>query len=230
MRTWFISDTHGYHDGLRLPAGVDCVVHAGDATNGYEISAATREFEPFLAWYASLDVEHKVFVAGNHDAWALRQNNLDALRDAGVRYLQDEAAAVGGVRFYGSPWTPSFGKWRFMTSRDKLSEVWARVPDDTEVLVTHGPPLGLLDLADTRAGQAGQVVTVGDRALRRHVLERVRPRVHAFGHVHDSRSGRCVNHGLRIVDDVRFVNASCVTDGRWDEGVTSQGTVLTLEH
>ena len=228
MRTWFISDTHGYHDGLRVPEAVDCVVFCGDATNAFEIAEAEREFGPFLTWFGGLAIRRKVLVAGNHDAWALRQNNLDALRAAGVTYLQDEAAEVGGVRFYGSPWTPTFGTWRFMKSRDKLSEIWNRIPDDCEVLVTHGPPLGILDLADTRAGQAGQVVTVGDRALRRHVLGRVRPRVHAFGHVHDSRSGRCLNHGLRVVDDTRFVNASCVTDGRWDEGVTSQGLVLEV--
>jgi Icc-related predicted phosphoesterase len=103
------------------------------------------------------------------------------------------------VRFWGSPWQPWFHDWAFNLPRGpKLREVWDRIPADTDVLVTHGPPRGILDRTIV-----GDEVGCDDL---RDAVARVRPRVHVFGHIHEAR-------GTHRVGPTLFVNAcSCTLD------------------
>ena len=191
MRLVVLSDTHTFHDRIGVPDG-DAVVHAGDFT----LDGSRRETEPFAEWFRSLPHEHKVLVAGNHD-WLFEREPLVARSLLeGIVYLEDSGVALGGRRFYGSPWQPRFFDWAFNLDRGPaLAAKWAKIPGDTEILITHGPPYGLLDLVRREH--------VGDEDLLRRVAE-VRPKVHAFGHIHEG-------YGRLERDGTTFLNASICT-------------------
>lgn len=191
MRLVVVSDTHARHARLRLPPG-DVLVHCGDFSGRPTREAA----EAFLDWMAGFDGA-RVLVGGNWDRWAFRHEpEMRRLcQDRGVRWLLDEEVEVAGLRFYGAPWTPRFGKGAWQKSPDELPAMWAGLPDGLDVLVTHGPPKGVRDRAVL--GQA-----VGDAALREAVLAKP-PRLHVFGHIHEAA-------GEARVDGcpTRFVNAA----------------------
>jgi Icc-related predicted phosphoesterase len=175
LRLVCLSDTHGRHAELVVPAG-DVLVHAGDFTS----RGREREVADFGEWLAAQPHAHKIVVAGNHD-FLFEREPLRAreLLGQGVRYLQDSGADVAGLTFWGSPWQPWFHDWAFNLQRGApLAEVWARVPSGVDVLVTHSPPMGVLDR--TAHGQR-----VGCEALR-DALPRIAPRLHVFGHIHEA--------------------------------------------
>lgn len=174
MRIVAVADTHLYHRELRVPDG-DVFVHAGDLCQ----SGHVRELAIALDWIAELPHRHKVVIAGNHD-WAFVRDRPAALClvAKGVDYLEDQALEIGGVRFWGSPWQPEFCSWAFNLPRGQaLAEKWARMPENLDVLVTHGPPSGIGDLTATarREGCADLLARVAE----------VKPRLHLFGHIHE---------------------------------------------
>lgn len=194
-RLVLISDTHALHDALDLPPG-DILVHAGDLT----ARGDAAEVERFMAWFgAQTQFAARVLVAGNHDLlFEGDPARARRLVPGNVVYLQDGGATVLGLRFYGSPVTPRFQDWAFGAPADRIGEVWARVPEGLDVLVTHGPPFGVLD----RLPRHG---AVGCPALRERV-EAARPRVHVFGHIHEGR-------GETTRGATRFVNAAVLDGG-----------------
>ena len=151
MKITFISDTHGKHAELtdKLPGG-DVLIHSGDfMRGGYEEGEAIDFFD-----WLEHDVtgyEYKIIIAGNHDR--LFENEPEqAAKLMGaycpsVIYLQDSSFKINGIKFYGSPHTPAFNNWAFNVRRnsDEIEKIWSKIPDDTDVLITHGPPLGILD-------------------------------------------------------------------------------------
>lgn len=191
-RLVLLSDTHGYHDTLRVPDG-DVLVHAGDfCTSGKEMQARA-----FAKWFAKQPHAHKVVVAGNHDRCLELDMSLGEKLFEGATYLLDREATVGGLRIYGSPWQPEFLSWAFNLPRgEALREVWSQIPTGIDVLVTHGPPWGILDR--TVSGDL-----VGCEELLAAVA-RVRPRLHLFGHIHEGA-------GSHRHERTLFVNASVCT-------------------
>jgi predicted phosphohydrolase len=190
MRIVCVSDTHGRHRDLTVPDG-DLLVHAGDVTRRGELDTVAD----FDLWLGELPHPHKVVICGNHD-FAF-QEQPDAARGliTNAVYLEDSGATVGGLAVYGSPWQPWFFDWAFNLERGPaLAAVWAKIPDRTDVLITHGPPAGILDRTDR-----GELV--GCRDLFDRVME-VRPRLHVFGHIHEAA-------GRLDIDGTTFVNASC---------------------
>lgn len=169
-----LSDTHGLHAELAVPEG-DVLVHAGDFTaRGRE-----REVVDFGQWLATLPHAHKVVVAGNHDFLFEREPERARELLGDVVYLQDSGAELAGLSFWGSPWQPWFHDWAFNLQRGpELAAVWARVPAGVDVLITHSPPMGVLDR--TAWGRR-----VGCEALRA-ALPRIAPKLHVFGHIHEA--------------------------------------------
>lgn len=197
MRIIALSDTHNHHAQLAVPDG-DVLVHAGDFTG----IGTAAQVEDFANWWEAQPHRDKVLVAGNHDflfeqARPEDEATLARMRDGIDRsvYLQDAGVEIGGVTFYGSPWQPWFHDWAFNLPRGvALDEKWQQIPEGIDVLVTHGPPHGVLDTAlDGRS--------CGCEELLRHVRERVRPRVHVFGHIHEG-------YGAVELDGARFFNAA----------------------
>ncbi len=194
MRLVILSDTHGYHDAIDVPDG-DVLIHAGDLTKRGE----PHEIEAIDRWLARLPHRHKIVIAGNHDF--LFQDEPSTARSLikHARYLEDEASEIEGVRFYGSPWTPEFFDWAFMLPRgEPLRRKWEKIPEGVDVLITHGPPHGILDM--TVRGEAA-----GCEALAERVAE-LGPRLHVFGHIHEG-------YGTQDAPDgrTRFMNASICT-------------------
>ncbi len=139
-------------------------------------------------------------MAGNHDFLFQREPERARALLGEVVYLQDAGASVGGLRVWGSPWQPWFHDWAFNLPRGiALAERWALVPDALDVLVTHGPPHGILD-------RTAQGERVGCEELER-ALGRIRPRLHLFGHIHEA-------YGAERRGATLFVNA-CQCDLRY---------------
>jgi len=188
-----LSDTHNCNEQINVPDG-DILIHAGDAT----IRGTLDEIVSFNEWFASLPHLHKIFVAGNYD-WLFEISNARArtLLDSSIHYLQDSAVEIEGLKFYGSPWQPRFFDWAFNLMRGaELAEKWKLIPDHTDVLITHGPPFGILDEVPRQYG----IENTGCEELRKKI-EIVRPKLHIFGHIHCGY-GRAEKFG------VNFVNAS----------------------
>jgi predicted phosphodiesterase len=191
IRLVLISDTHGFHD-FPVPAG-DVLVHAGDGCGRGTLDEA-RAWAEFMRRQPH---PHKVVIAGNHDRCFESDFDEAAALFEGLHFLHDSACEIAGLRFWGAPWQPWFLSWAFNLPRGpELAAKWALIPDDTDVLVTHGPPMGILDR--TYAGEP-----VGCEELRA-ALRRVRPRLHVFGHIHEG-------YGTAEVDKTTFVNASICT-------------------
>lgn len=201
MRVVAISDTHGEHEAVDLPDG-DLLVHAGDFCRWGTLD----EVEEFLAWFRARPHRHKVLVAGNHDiAVEKMRDAARALIPANVVYLEDAEATVGGLRVWGSPWTPIFYHWAFMLPRGAaLRERWDRIPAGIDILVTHGPPYGHGDLAAAYGARHPRAVGCVELLA---AVRRVRPRLHVFGHIHEG-------HGVSLSDEVSptiFANAATCT-------------------
>lgn len=200
MKLALISDTHGLHDGLVVP-NADVLVHAGDLT----MRGSRRELEEAAAWLASLPHKHKVVVGGNHD-WDLQrllmadQESIIDSMFAGCHYLRDSSVNIEGFNFYGSPWQPFFCDWAFNLPRgSRLKEKWDMIPRrGLDVLITHGPPQGVLDSCPNG--------NVGCYDLRDAIRD-AQPLIHVFGHIHES-------YGHEKVGMTDFYNAS-VVDGRY---------------
>lgn len=196
MRIVCISDTHLVHatSEVHVPDG-DLLIHAGDATYMGNLD----EIRQFNAWLSAFPHEHKIFVAGNHDwAFQLEPAKARALLSPEIIYLEDSETRVGGLRIYGSPWQPEFMDWAFNLERgEPLRQKWRQIPTGIDILITHGPPFGILDCTVTGD-------ETGCHDLLAEVTTRIRPKLHLFGHIHE-------DYGLRSVDDITFVN-SCIVD------------------
>ena len=188
-----LSDTHCGHDGLRI-APCDILAHAGDWSRHGTLDEAVA----FFTWFGAQPARVRVATGGNHDLVAERQPEvMRALaREHGVLWLVDDGADVLGLRVWASPYSPRHGKWAFQDARgEEARHRWEGVPRDLDLLITHGPPHGVRD----RIVRGDHV---GCEALLGVVRERP-PRLHLFGHVHES-------HGEDRVEGLhtRFVNAS----------------------
>lgn len=186
-----VSDTHNRQGALAVPEG-DVLVHAGDLTgrgSEVEIAAANQ-------WLGGLPHEHKIVIAGNHDFLFEKQGTLARSLLTSAIYLQDSGVEVAGLRVWGSPWQPWFQDWAFNLPRGKaLRERWEQIPEGLDILVTHGPPMGILDR--TAAGEH-----VGCEELRARLTAMSSPpRLHVFGHIHEA-------HGIHRTPRTTFVNAS----------------------
>ena len=193
MKICIISDTHMKHKFLSLKTyEADVLIHCGDMTGNGGMGAMTQFFE----WFSNQDqFEHKICVAGNHD-WIFEKNPALAktLIPKNVAYLQDEELVIDGVKFYGSPVQKIFCNWAFNRPESKLKLHWEGIPTDTDVLITHSPPYGIGDNVPWSGNQ-------GSPSLYMEVMERIKPKIHCFGHIHEG-------YGMKIIENTKFINAS----------------------
>jgi Icc-related predicted phosphoesterase len=184
MKIVAMSDIHGgYHgrlEDIQVPAG-DVLIAAGDLT----ARGTMGDLEEFAEWMGAFKHPVKLAIAGNHDGVFMRENAKArrVLKAQNIVYLQDEEYMIGGVKFYGSPWTPDYYGWYFMMARNSgsLEATWDAIPDDTNVLITHGPAKGVLDVGM-------DAVKAGDEKLADRIYRRGIPglKVHLHGHIHQS--------------------------------------------
>lgn len=187
MRLLHLSDTHNLHRQLTDLPAADIIVHSGDVS----MSGSGEEVVDFINWFKELDYKYKIFIAGNHDE-CLDGKSADVIQSflpENCFYLCNSGVTIEGIRFWGVP---------FFFSDDvngRSLEIMAQIPADTDVLITHRPPLGILDEADNAYGCPD---------LLQAVLK-IRPKYHLFGHVHAA----C---GMEKSSSTTFVNASVVNE------------------
>lgn len=200
MKIVCISDTHGKHKRVSVPPG-DVLVVAGDFTNIGNL----EEVEVFNHWLSKLPHKYKICIAGNHDICF--QKTPDEARKllTNCIYLEDSWVMINGIRFYGAPWQPEFMRWAFNLPRSgkELKDKWAAIPDNTDVLITHCPPMTIFDCVNETNYQLGKP-DLGCRHLLRRVLE-VQPQLHVFGHIHDS-------YGSQKLGNTMFANVSLLDE------------------
>jgi Icc-related predicted phosphoesterase len=197
MKIVMISDTHSAHRQVILPKG-DVLIHAGDLCNSLEADSVgmLKHIRDCDKWFGEQDFEKVICIAGNHD-FPFERGLINTLTNA--VYLENEHYVHKGVKFFGSPNQLHF-YGAFNNSEDGLKVIYERVDEDTDVLITHGPPRGILDSPAINQG-AGSVALL-------NLVNRVRPKVHVYGHIHFS-------YGHYWEDETDFFNAS-QTAGGWD--------------
>lgn len=201
LKLVIVSDTHCAGRQLVVPDG-DVLIHCGDLT--YRGTVAESEHE--LSWLAELPHKHKLIIAGNHElGWEsdLARNHYRPVpiskphvfdKFPTLTYLHDSGVEIEGIKFWGSPVQPAFHNWAFQKPRGvHLCEHWRKIPMWTDVLITHGPPLGFGDInaRDERFGDADLLAAV---------LE-IKPKIHCYGHAHHG-------YGEYFHEGIHFINAA----------------------
>jgi Icc-related predicted phosphoesterase len=210
MKIFAISDTHGRHEQVVIPEGTDMLIHAGDFSNIKLPAMNHNEVNLFLIWLEQQPVKYKVIIAGNHDtSIEARFITKKDFKDRGIIYLEHESIEIEGIKIFGSPYTPEYHNWAFNRARNKLGKIWDSIPDDTDILITHGPPKSILDSASRDKHVSEHV---GCSALLKKVLK-IQPQYMIFGHIHDNADN--LNNGTFKLLNCKtiFANVSCVKDG-----------------
>lgn len=191
MRFVCIADTHNLHSKITLPKG-DVLIVAGDICSSGRINQVTS----FSYWLDKWDFKYKIIISGNHDMCLMHNSYVSFSR--GVSYLCDKPMYIRigypqDLFVYGMPWCPEFGNWAFMLPRDgfSLKRKVDLIPDQTDILITHTAPFGILD--DTEDNEHA-----GCRLLREKV-DKIMPKIHIFGHFHGGY-GTYQNHKTLFVN------------------------------
>jgi len=221
-----ISDTHSLHNYIKTMPKGDVLIHAGDFSN----IGLPEDIDSLNTFLGSLPYQHKIVIAGNHDltfhpesyeqTWMRFGHpekydcQLVKAKLTNCTYLEDEAVEVLGFKIYGSPWQPWFYDWAFNLPRGPAcQEKWSLIPNDIDILVTHGPPLGHGDLCK-HGGRAGCVNLLDE------IERRIKPKYHVFGHIHEG-------YGITTNGQTIFVNAS-TCNSRYDRNNLNPPIVFDL--
>jgi len=194
MKIIALGCTHTHHNYVKIPP-CDVLIHTGDYTS----VGSKFDYTSFYNWLESLtQCKHKIFIEGNHELGQSDEPTMRKYRETAhyedwladieareedfkknnIHRLHNEELIIDGVKFWGSPYTLAFYDWAFNMNLDELHDNWEKMPEDTDVLITHGPPLGKLD-------KCVNGHHAGDSWLLQKVLE-IRPKYHVFSHIHES--------------------------------------------
>lgn len=226
MKIWHISDTHCFHWGVsrfnKIPADVDLIIHSGDACSSSHLEHNRIEWVDFLIWFKGINNIPKIFVPGNHDCWIEKNEKIARSQcyESGIKILINEPFEFLGLNFWGSPLTPWFNDWAYNRRRESLNKMWQTIPDNTDVIICHGPPKGVLDITEDKDRKVEQV---GCSALGKRI-EKIKPKAVLFGHIHDYKDYK--NTGVLYRDDIIYSNASCIEDGK--DKLKFFGNILNL--
>jgi len=224
MNIWHISDTHGYHEKLEIPKNIDVVIHSGDATNHRSPALNEVEMIRFIQWFSRLPIKTKIYVAGNHDtsieAGLITIKNFE---EECIYYLHNTSMLVGNLLVYGSPYTPTFNDWAFNIQRHKMQKVWNNIPENVDILITHTPPKGILDLTENRDHTLERC---GCASLR-NIINFREPVLSMFGHIHNCTD--IINAGVFKKSNSKTIysNASVVTDNKFGT-LSSHGNIFSV--
>ena len=200
MRTVIISDSHGGHGGIKIPK-CDLLVHCGDCSS----HGGLVDTIDFLKWFEKQPAPEKAFCAGNHD-WLFEKEpglarKLVAEHAPSARYLEDHGERIAGIHVWGSPYQPAFNNWAFNAERGEvIKKHWDKIPHGVDLLITHGPAHGILDQSKNHP----DADHLGCEELAK-CIKRIKPRVHAAGHIHGG-------YGLHAHDGILSVNASVMNE------------------
>lgn len=194
MKLVCFSDAHWLFPEVQVPPG-DVLIYAGDWCSGEDMKNTVA----FAAYLRKFKHKHKIVIAGNHDRLAERNPHMvkEIFYEEGIIYLQDSGVTINGISFYGTPWTPEFCNWAFMLPDEDLKKKWKGIPDNLDVLITHGPAFGILD----RLPNEG---SVGSKTLEEAIIQK-KPRIHICGHIHNG-------HGKMESEHTYYYNVAVCDD------------------
>ncbi|MEM7408327.1 MAG: metallophosphatase domain-containing protein [Pseudomonadota bacterium] len=192
MKIVIISDTHERHENLGAIDG-DVLIHCGDLFNLR--SDDSTQLKRVDDWFGRQEFDVILLTGGNHDLLLERKLLKRSQPFENAVFLKDMVHWHNGVCFYGAPWVPLLTRHAFYADDSELRNRWARIPQETNVLITHIPPYSVMD-------RSSRGMELGCRHLA-EAVQRVKPVVHCFGHVHHSA-------GVVQGSDTLFVNASSV--------------------
>lgn len=196
LKLILISDTHCRHnDGTMEVQEGDFIIHCGDISmNGKE-----DQVIDFCDWFGSLPHTHKIMIPGNHDfLFEKEYEKAKSITDSrGINLLIDSGIEIEGIKFWGSPITPWFHNWAFNRFRgSSIEHHWNKIPENIDVLITHGPPANL----GNSLGRIFGGEDVGCEDLYKAVI-RTKPKLNCFGHIHEGYGTFCEGETI-------FVNCS----------------------
>ncbi|MEO0476851.1 MAG: metallophosphoesterase family protein [Planctomycetota bacterium] len=202
----FIADTHRRHREVEIPE-CDILIHCGDLCSFRQHDRET--IQDIDQWFAEQPVEHVLCVAGNHDF----ELEKDGFRFDNAELLTDRYIELEGLKIYGTPWCPDLSGFAFYRPDLGLKKAWRKIPAGLDILVTHTPPWGILDLPSSQSRHLGCQHLLAE-------LDRINPRIHAFGHIHASA-------GERVQDGTCYINAAVV--GGREMAVRNLPTLKSIE-
>lgn len=198
-----IADIHGQlPDDFYAKDKIDILLIAGDICTG-NIYKDANFLVDFNDWLNNQPIKNKIIIAGNHDF--IFEKHKQLLPELNCHYLQDNSIIVENLKIYGSPWCPIFMDWAFNLSEEKLKEKWELFPKDIDILLTHCPPLGIMDNVkdDYKTNNFGYK-QIGSESLRNKIFE-IMPKLVVFGHNHSQ-------WGITDLHGITFVNCSLVDE------------------
>lgn len=204
MQAAVISDTHGQHEQIESIPQVPVLIHCGDFTSRGKMS----EFVSFAKWFGSLPHLYKLAVPGNHDFCC--QYHPDECKEIAKEnnfFLGiDESFSLFGKKLYFCPWTTYFGGWAFNATEEELAQIFGKIPEDTEVLVTHGPPLTHGHFLDRNL----EGLHCGSNALLNRLPFLTNLEFCLFGHIHEGFGEKkgLYKNPYELASKATFINAS----------------------
>jgi Icc-related predicted phosphoesterase len=201
LKAILISDTHNKHEYLTLNPEADLIIHAGDATS----RSSPLEFESFCGWFKELPYKYKIYVPGNHDLYYTNRPAVEKLLGPGVVYLDEDSVEIEGINFFG-------------TYLDTT-----KCPRGIDVLITHEPAWGILDELPPGSRfnpDDREPLFLGSHKLRDEIADRIKPKYHFFGHVHED-GGR-----VHYTKATTYIN--CAVLNEWYQLVRPSGINLDI--
>jgi len=201
MKITCVADTHRSHNDLKLDRG-DILIFAGDIDCwGNNAKLVLKDFS---YWLKIQPFKYKIIIGGNHDelleklGYNIIKNDYFKEQD-NIFYLENNNCIIEGIKFWGSPITPAFNNWFFSANRgNEIAKIWKKIPKDTDVIITHGPPYGVLD--ETLRGEKVGCYDLGLAVIK------IEPRYHIFGHIH-LEGGKAV-----FQNGTTFINCSVLDE------------------
>lgn len=196
---------HGDYPKLE---GGDLLIVTGDLT----ASDNVIQYGHFGIWLNRQKYRKKILIAGNHDGYFERKG-FEFIKQiyemVDIEYLCDSGTEFEGLKIWGSPWTPTFCNWHFMLPRGpELKAKWDLMPDDTDILITHGPAFGILD--EVNMSSKANIGKHAGCVDLRNALERVKPKLHVFSHIHEQGGKKLLLKHLGV--DTLCVNCSIMNE------------------
>ena len=223
MKITCVSDVHGRYE-FGWPRA-DVLVLAGDVLPNFsgnkrgDTRTQQKYFEstflPLVDKLKSAVYEDIIIIPGNHDTlFAYETLEVkEAFDELGIHFLVNRHVEVQGKLFWGSPWTPWFhgDRWVFNLPDPKkvgldvaaatAAKMYGDIRSETDVIITHGPPKGILDYVPSCDKYAGCPELL-------EAIERIKPALSIFGHIHE---GAGIQMGAEKAPNTTFINASICT-------------------
>lgn len=204
-----ISDVHGKWNKIQIPK-CDILISAGD----YSFRGERHMVKDFHRWLNKQPAKHIISVQGNHELlvekYFLECKEIAKEECNRVHFIEEDLIEIEEIKIYCSAWTPYFNNWAYNAGRTIseaalyqkpfIGDIWNRIPDDIDILVTHGPPYEILDLAPVnRINPIPR--NVGCERLKERIKSLKKLTHHIFGHIHN-------DYGIKQIDGITYINAS----------------------